>query len=131
MSRELPEKPNPRTPEETNQRPVSILILACVYLAVGGIGFVYHFRALWQPDGIWIELTEFLAILCGAFMLRGHNWARWLAVAWIAFHVVLSAFHAFRELAIHSLLFAIIVWCLFRPAAGRYFRGGTVMSGQC
>ncbi len=56
-------------------------------------------------------------------MLRGHNWARWLAIAWMGFHVGLSAFHAFHELAIHSLFFAAITWLLFRPAAARYFRG--------
>jgi hypothetical protein len=114
----------------SNKRPVSILILACVYLAVGSIGFAYHFSELRQPDGVWIELTEFLAILSGAFMLRGQNWARWLALAWIAFHVILSAFHEFRELAIHTLLFAVIVWLLFRPEGRRYFRGGPVMYGQ-
>jgi hypothetical protein len=110
----------------SNKRPVSITILACVYLAVGIIGFAYHFRDLRQPDGIGIELTEFLAILCGAFLLRGKNWARWLALAWIAFHVILSAFHPFRELAIHGLFFAVIVWLLFRPEAARYFRGARI-----
>ena len=110
------------------KRPVAILILACVYLAVGSIGFAYHFSELRQPEGVWIGLTEFLAILSGVFMLRGENWARWLALAWIAFHVILSAFHAFHELAIHTLLFALIVWFLFRPAARRYFRGAKALS---
>lgn len=107
----------------SNQRPVSILIVACAYLAVGSVNFAYHFPELWRPDGAWIELTEFLAIIAGAFMLRGHNWARWLAVAWAGFHVVLSAFHSFHEAAIHCLLFAIIAWLLFRRQATRYFRG--------
>ncbi len=108
-----------------NNRPLSITILACVYLAVGIVGFAAHFAAFrtFQYDGLLVELTEFLAIVCGAFMLRGHNWARWIAVAWIAFHVILSAFHAFREFAIHSLFCAVILWILFRPAAARYFRG--------
>jgi hypothetical protein len=114
----------------SNKRPVSILILACVYLAVGSIGFAYHFSELRQPEGVWIGLTEFLAILSGAFMLRGQNWARWLALAWIAFHVILSAFREFHELAMHTLLLAVIVWFLFRPESGRYFRGGPVMNGQ-
>ncbi len=57
-------------------------------------------------------------------MLRGHNWARWLALAWIAFHVVLSAFHALAELAVHSLFCAIMAYFLFRPAANGYFRAG-------
>lgn len=112
----------------SSRRPVLILIVAFAYLAVGSIGFVYHFRAFLQPDGVWTELTEFLAILSGAFLLQGKNWARWLALAWIAFHVILSATRAFHELAIHSLLFVVIAWLLFRPEAGRYFRGAEVRS---
>jgi hypothetical protein len=95
---------------------------------VGTIGFVSHFNGIhagnaFRYDGIWIEVVEVLAIVCGAFMLRGHNWARWLAIAWMAFHVVLSAFGAFHELAIHSGFCAAIIWILFRPAAVKYFRG--------
>ncbi len=109
-----------------NKRPLSVTILACVYIAVGTIGFVFHFqdfraRGAFQYDAVWVELTEFAAIVCGAFMLRGHNWARWFALAWIAFHVILSVFHAFPEFAIHCLFCAVIAWVLFRPEAARYF----------
>jgi hypothetical protein len=78
-----------------NKRPVSMMVLAWLYIAVGTIGFAYHFHELLalQYDGALAELTEFVAIVCGVFMLRGHNWARWLAFTWIAFHVILSAFH--------------------------------------
>jgi len=108
-----------------NKRPISVTILACVYIAVGIVGFAYNFTGLlaFQYDALWAELTEFLAIVCGVFMLRGHNWARWVALAWIAFHVILSAFHALPEFAIHCLFCAAIAWFLFRPAATRYFRG--------
>ncbi len=51
------------------------------------------------------------------------NWARWLALAWIAYHVILSAFHTLSQLAIHCLLCAILANFLFRPTATRYFRG--------
>lgn len=107
------------------KRPLSVTILACVYLAVGVIGFAAHFRELLagHQDAVPMELTELAAILCGTFLLRGHNWARWIAVAWIAFHVVLSAFHAIPELAIHAVFCAVIAWLLFRPEAARYFRG--------
>lgn len=109
----------------SSKRPVSILILACAYLAVGAIGFVFHFRlhellAL-QRDSILIEVTELLAILSGAFLLRGQNWSRWLALAWMGFHVAISVYEP-RQLAIHSLLLAVIAWILFRPSAARYFR---------
>jgi hypothetical protein len=108
-----------------NKRPLSISVLACLYIAVGAAGLVFHFHDLvaHPREGIWIELTELLAVIAGAFLFGGHNWARWLALAWIAFHVVLSAFHPVRELVIHSLLCVAIAWILFRPAAGRYFRG--------
>jgi hypothetical protein len=107
------------------KRPLSVTIVACVYLAVGVIGFVFHFHELLagHHDAVGIELTEFVAILCGAFLLRGHNWARWLALAWIVFHVVLSAFHAIPELVIHAVLCGAIAWILFRAEAARYFCG--------
>ena len=107
------------------KRPLSITILACIYLAVGVIGFAFHFRELLagHPDAVAIELTEFVAIVCAVFLIRGYNWARWLALVWIAFHVVLSAFHAIPELAIHAVFCAVIAWILFRPEAARYFRG--------
>ena len=89
--------------------PVSVLVIACLYIAVGAIGFVAHFHDLHQPDGKWIELTEFLALLAGLFMLRGHNWARWLAVAWMAYHVVLSAFHSLSQTLAHSLFLLVIL----------------------
>jgi hypothetical protein len=106
------------------KRPLAVTILACVYLAVGVIGFAFHFRELLasQHDAVWAELTELAAILCGVFLLLGHNWARWLALAWIAFHVVLSAFHAIPELVIHAVFCAVIVWILFRSGTARYFR---------
>jgi hypothetical protein len=109
-------------------RPLSVTILACVYIGVGAAGCVSHFSGIHASnalryDGIWIEVVELLAIACGAFMLRGHNWARWLAIAWMAFHVALSAFGAFHEFAIHSLFLAAIAWLLFRPASGRFFSG--------
>jgi hypothetical protein len=108
----------------TLRRPVSVTILACVYLVVGAVGFAYYFRPMLslQQESVWAELTELLAIVSGVFMLRGRDWARWLALAWIVFHVVLSAFHSFREFAIHGLLCAVIAWILFRSHATRYFR---------
>jgi hypothetical protein len=107
-------------------RPLAVTILAWVYIAVGSIGFVYHSPAIqakhaFQFDDVWIELVEATAVLAGAFLLRGDNWARWLAIAWMAFHVVVSAFHPLRELAVHAALCALFAWILFRPEARRFF----------
>ena len=105
-------------------RPIPVLIVAVLYLAVGSVGFVAHFHEFSAPDGIWIALTEFLAFVSGVFLLFGRNWARWLAVAWIAFHVALSAFNSVRETAVHAVFLALIAWLLFRPDSTRFFRRG-------
>jgi uncharacterized membrane protein HdeD (DUF308 family) len=101
--------------------PLPVILIACLYLVVGIGGFAVHFSDRGAPDWIWVEVTELLAILCGVFLLRAHNWARWLASAWMAFHVVIS-FGEWGRLAIHSLFLVLIVWCLFRADASRFFK---------
>jgi hypothetical protein len=108
-------------PKGRKRIPVTVIVIACLYLAVGIGGSVAHFSQHRAPDWIWIEITELLAIVCGVFLLRAQNWARWLAIAWIAFHVAMS-FGVLRQLAVHSVLIVLIVWCLFRPDASRFFR---------
>lgn len=112
----------------TTSRPISITILAVIYIAVGIMGFAYHFRELLahRPDSLWVELVELIAITCGVFMLRGQNWARWLALVWILFHVVVSAFNSMHQFLMHSLICALIAWILLHPTAARYFRGRPV-----
>ncbi len=110
-----------------NKRPLSVAVIGCVYMLTGMIGFVYHFtefkaRNPFPYDTVWVELVSVVAIVCGAYMLRGNNWARWLALAWMAFHVIVSAFHTRWELAIHVLFLAILASLLLRPAAARFFR---------
>jgi hypothetical protein len=42
-------------------------------------------------------------------------------MAWIAFHVVLSAFHSLPQFAVHVLLLFVFAYILFQPIANRYF----------
>ncbi len=70
---------------------------------------------------IWTGLVSAAAIVSGAYMLRGINWARWLAMAWIAFHVVLSFFHSWPEFAVHGVIFVAFAIILFLPEANRFF----------
>jgi len=108
-----------------NKRPLSVTILGCVYIATGVAGAIAHaaeFTSSSLLTAVLVEVVSLLALVSGAYLLRGQNWARWLALAWIAFHVVLSAFHNGPELAIHSVLCAIIAYVLLRPSAARYFR---------
>ena len=117
---------NNGNPMNSAQRPLPVLIVAWIYVAVGVIGFAYHFPELMahRQDSVWVELTELLAVVSGAFMLRGRNWARWLALAWIAFHVIISI-SVVREFVMHLLILVLIFWALWRPGATRYFLSGT------
>jgi hypothetical protein len=108
-------------------RPVSVIVIACLYVATGVIGSASHFMEFrpgqpFQYDIVWASLVNLVAVIAGVYMLRGNDWARWLALAWIAFHVVLSIFHSPRELALHSLFLIAFTYLLFRPEANRYFR---------
>ena len=107
-----------------NKRPIAVTLIALLYVVVGVAGVVYHFPELkaQAPDSGWVELTSLLALVSGVFLFLGHNWARWLALAWIAFHVVISAFHNLREFGMHVLLCALIGYFLFRAAVGTFFQ---------
>jgi len=110
-----------------NKRPRSITIISWIFIAAGSIGFLYHITELkalhpYASELVWISLVRLLAVLGGVFMLRGFNWARWLLIVWIAFHVILSFFHSPLEVVLHSLLFGTVVYFLFRPQASAYFR---------
>ena len=108
------------------QRPLSVTIVAWLYMAVGTIGFFAHLsefiaRRAFHFDAIEIEAVEIVAIVSGVFLLRGRNRARWLALAWIIFHVAIS-FDVMSKLIVHSLLCAAIAWALFHRKASEYFR---------
>jgi hypothetical protein len=81
------------------RRPIVVTVISIVLVIAGAAGLIYHGRELWDSSVPWYEtvtiaLVRVLAIVAGVFMLRGRNWARWLAVLWMAFHAVLSIFHS-------------------------------------
>ena len=104
--------------------PIPVLIVATLYLLVGGVGFVHHFPEFTagHGDAVGMEVTELLAVVAAVALLLRQNWARWLALAWIVFHVGLSLFDPLRELLIHAALCVLIAWLLFRPATARWFK---------
>jgi hypothetical protein len=105
-------------------RPIAVTGIAWLYIAVGIVGFGYHSPELLHPhwDIFLIEFTELLSLIAGIFMLRRQNWARWLALAWTAFHVILTVFQAFRGFVLHALIFIGIAVILLRSDAAQYFR---------
>lgn len=117
-------------------RPRSITVLAWIFIAVGCTGLVRAARPLvhalgagllarqeLQDAGI-VAASGFLALLGGALILRASNWGRWLLVAWMAFHVIVSVLHPPLELVVHGVIFAGLLYVFFRPSAMAYFRRG-------
>ena len=114
-----------------NSRPISVILVSLFIAAAGATGLVYHLPELnlhhpFQNEVVWVELVRVVAIVCGVYMLRARNWARLLALAWIAFHVVVSAFHSWQEFVFHAVLFVIFAFVLYRPPARVYFCGRAV-----
>ncbi len=105
------------------KRPITVVSVACLYVMVGSFGFIRNLRAIGHADIYWIELTEVLAVVAGVFMLRGLNWAHWLALVWMAFDLALSLTTP-HSLVIHSLIFVLIAWLLLRSDAREYFHAG-------
>ena len=109
------------------KRPVSVTIIAFIYVTAGAVGFAYHLYPVisgygFHRDDLLIEIIRVAAIVGGAFMLRGHNWARWLVLAWIGFHFSISFFDSLQKVAVHGLIFVLTAYFLFRPEAKAYFQ---------
>jgi hypothetical protein len=109
----------------STSRPVSVTGVAWLFIAVGVGAFIFHLPDLLrlEKDAFPVEITELLSVLAGVFMLRRHNWARWLALAWMAFHLAISAVPPFHGLIVHVLIFSGITYLLLRSDATQYFRG--------
>ena len=125
------------------RRPPAITAIGWLFIIVGSAGLL---KDLWplltseaaqqlaklKADGLadlgpaWT--TRALAVVGGAGLLRGRNWARWLLVVWMAFHVGLSLFHSLPELLTHIAIFAPILYFLFRNSSQSYFHAATVAS---
>lgn len=110
-----------------NQRPITVLIIGLLLLVTGVAGFAFHLyevkpQHVFQGGNFWIFVVELVAIVSGVFLLRGKNWARWLAMAWIGFHVVISFFDSWSRVAVHAVFFLVFAYILFRHKANAYFR---------
>lgn len=113
------------------KRPPSITIISWIFIVFGGVTFVASLLSLMGVARqrtvefsleLWlVPVIRLFAVVSGGMMLRGLGWGRWLLVVWMAYHIVLSIFHSPFELIVHSLLFAVVLYFLFRPQAAAYF----------
>jgi hypothetical protein len=96
-------------------------------MAAGASGLAYHATVIERGDRpgdvVLVLLVRALAITGGAFALHGANWARWLLVAWMTYHVVISVWDSAFAVAAHAMLLVVSVFVYFRPPASEWFRG--------
>ena len=117
----------PQSRHSMKKRPLSVTVISWLFIAAGTVGLAYHlpeFKGPFNYELVWVCILRLLAILSGVFMLRGRNWARWLLLGWIVYHVILSAFHSLSELVMHGVLLLVVAYFLFQPKASAYFKAG-------
>lgn len=105
------------------KRSVLLVVVSFLFIVLGAGGLV---RGVWPivngarlsshdlTDSFYVSIGGVIALVGGVFMLRGAKWARWLCLAWMALHVVLSLWHSRTELLLHSAMFVILAVILFR-----------------
>jgi len=109
------------------RRPLSITIISWIFIVFGSIALLSGVLPLADLKSHWyIHLSRILQIVAGVFMLYGRNWARWLLVVWIAFHIVVGALNGVVTLLMHIVIFSVVLFFVFRRDANTYFAGGQV-----
>lgn len=108
------------------KRPWSVTLIGILFILSGTVGIIYHapeLKQLWDNPGIiLVFVVRALAIVGGVYTLRAANWARWLLVAWMVYHVVLSFYHDLSQLLTHVAFLLVLLIGLFHPKANAYFR---------
>ncbi len=111
---------------QMKKRPIGVVVVAILLVLGGGAGLAgdlmnssslsaNHF------ESVWIAAVNVLGIVAGVFLFRGFNWARWLAIAWMAFHVAISFLNSWQQAAMHGVILVLIVWILFQREARAFF----------
>ena len=105
------------------KRPIPVTILGYSFIVAGLLGLAYHLSD--RPLDRWVALISLIRIIVvvgGVFMLKGRNWARWLMLGWLAFHVGVSAFHSLSDCIAHAVLLLAVAYFLLTPLDSQYFR---------
>lgn len=118
------------------KRPLSITIISWLFLIFGIVMCILAVIPYFQSGSAgfssltavgWGELTLLFIIraistVCGVYMLIGYNWARWLFVVWLVFHIAISIQSSAWVIIGHTLIAIVVIFFLFRPAASAWFR---------
>jgi hypothetical protein len=108
---------------DSMKRPFQVTVLGWLFIGVGIVSTAYH---LWKSAldrwTIPVLLVGIIAIVAGGFLLRGARWARWLVLAWLAFHVVVSALNSLTDALPHLALLLVVGYFLLGPPTAKYFQ---------
>jgi hypothetical protein len=105
------------------KRPITVTILGLLFIVAGLVGLAYHLSQ--RPLDLWVALISFIrvvAVVGGVFLLKGHNWARWLMLGWLALHVGVSAFQSLSSCLAHAVLLLVVAYFLLTPPDSKYFQ---------
>jgi hypothetical protein len=107
--------------------PLPVIVISVLIMLAGVFGlygdwlnFASHTTS--RKEALLVVVVNLLGVVAGMFTLRGRNWARWLAVAWMAFHVVISVGHPLQQLIVHTVLLGLFAYGLFRADARAWFQ---------
>ena len=110
--------------------PLPVLIVAIALMLAGVVVFFYHLKDFADPAEklyvvVLVELLRLLAIVSGILLLRANNSGRWLAIAWVLLHVVISVFNSMAQTITHIVVLLIVCILLFLPMSSLYFNRKT------
>jgi len=108
---------------DSRGRPFEVTFTGWLFIAVGILATAYQLsHGTLDRWMIVIVLEECVAIVAGAFLLRGARWARWLILAWVAGHAVAFAFLSVTMALPHVALTLVFAYVLLGPPTASYYR---------
>ncbi len=128
------------------KRPTSVTVIAWILIVIGALSLVATLLTMNNPmtkdlmmrspvplpvQYIMMYVALAVSITSGIGMLKGFGWSRLLYVGWsvIAFSFSLATSPMKAALIPGIVLFAVVVFFLFRPAANEYFGKSEAASG--
>jgi hypothetical protein len=111
-------------------RPLPIVIVSILFILTGILGIATHTNDFKNPNVklielLWALFVRILAIVCGVLLLYKIKWARWLAIIWLVYHIVIGAFNSTSETISHIVILIIVCVLLFLLISVDYFKQKT------
>ena len=105
------------------ERPYQVTVTGWLVILAGVIStFVHLWRYAMDRWMFVIVLVGAIAVVAGAFLLRGSRWARWVILAWIGGHVVAFSLLGVSEGLPLAVLLVIFGYVLLGPPTAEYDR---------